>query len=231
MKSYSTLDECILGGLNAPCFSKLLPEEIELVKDSKVQVQFRKGENITKQGAFASSVLFVVDGIVRQYIIGDTNRDFNLRIIRSGDFIGLSAAFSKHTYDYSTIALKDTLVCLIEKEAMAGLIKRNGNFAYGLINRYYENDSSLYDTIRSMMYKQMHGRLADVLLYLNTMNYNDECIFSYLSRKEIADFAGLSTESTVKLLKGFEKDGLISLIDKDIDILDASALIEISKRG
>ena len=231
MKSYSTLDECILGGLNAPCFSKLLPEEIELVKDSKVQVQFRKGENITKQGAFASSVLFVVDGIVRQYIIGDTNRDFNLRIIRSGDFIGLSAAFSKHTYDYSTIALKDTLVCLIEKQAMAGLIKRNGNFAYGLINRYYENDSSLYDTIRSMMYKQMHGRLADVLLYLNTMNYNDERIFSYLSRKEIADFAGLSTESTVKLLKGFEKDGLISLIDKDIDILDASALIEISKRG
>ncbi len=231
MKTYSTLDECILGGLNAPCFSKLLPEEIELVKESKVQVQFRKGENITKQGAFASSVLFVVDGIVRQYIIGDTNRDFNLRIIRSGDFIGLSAAFSKHTYDYSTIALKDTLVCLIEKEAMAGLIKRNGNFAYGLINRYYENDSSLYDTIRSMMYKQMHGRLADVLLYLNTMNYNDERIFGYLSRKEIADFAGLSTESTVKLLKGFEKDGLIRLVDKDIEILDADALIEISKRG
>ncbi len=231
MKTYSALDDCILGGLKAPCFSNLLPEEIELVKDSKIQIQFRKGESLTKQGAFASSVLFVVEGLVRQYIIGDTNRDFNLRIIRSGEFIGLSAAFSKHTYDYSSIALKDTIACLIEKDAIAGLIKSNGSFAYGLINRYYENDSSLYDTIRSMMYKQMHGRLADVLLYLDTMKYNNENIFGYLSRKEIADFAGLSTESTVKLLKGFEQDGLIRLVDKDIEVLKKEKLIEISKRG
>jgi CRP-like cAMP-binding protein len=231
MKTYSTIEDCVLGGLEAPCFGSLLPEEIELVKDSKVQVQFRKGESLTKQGAFASSVLFVVEGLVRQYIVGDTSRDFNLRIIRGGEFIGLSAAFSKHTYDYSTVALQDTLVCLIEKDAIAGLIRSNGSFAYGLINRYYENDSSLYDTIRSMMYKQMHGRLADVLLYLDGMRYRNERIFSFLSRKEIADFAGLSTESTVKLLKGFEKDGLIRLIDKDIEILDSSALIEISKRG
>jgi CRP-like cAMP-binding protein len=231
MKTYSAIDECVLGGLDAPCFSSLPPEEIELVKNSKVQVGFRKGENLTKQGAFASSVLFVVEGLVRQYIIGDTNRDFNLRIIGNGEFIGLSAAFSKHTYDYSTVALQDTLVCLIEKDAIAGLIKRNGSFAYGLINRYYENDSSLYDTIRSMMYKQMHGRLADVLLYLDGMRYREERIFGFLSRKEIADFAGLSTESTVKLLKGFEKDGLIRLIDKDIEIHDKNALIEISRRG
>ncbi|MEI6577467.1 MAG: Crp/Fnr family transcriptional regulator [Bacteroidota bacterium] len=231
MKTYSNIDECVLGGLDAPCFQKLLPEEIALVKESKTQVQFRKGESMTKQGAFATTVLFVVDGLVRQYIIGDTKRDFNLRIISSGEFIGLSAAFSKHTYDYSTVALKDTLACLIEKDAMAGLIKSNGGFAYGLINRYYENDSSLYDTIRSMMYKQMHGRLADVLLYLSAIQYNKESIFTCLSRKEIADFAGLSTESTVKLLKTLEKDGLIRLHEKDIDIIDAEALIEISKRG
>lgn len=231
MKTYSSIEECVLGGLAAPCFGKLLPEEIELVKDSKVQVEFRKGENLTKQGAFASSVLFVVEGLVRQYIIGDTNRDFNIRIIRSAEFIGLSAAFSKHTYDYSTIALRDTLVCLIEKDAIAGLIKSNGNFAYGLISRYYDHDSSLYDTMRIMMYKQMHGRLADVLLYLESKDFNKESIFGYLSRKEIADFAGLSTESTVKLLKGFEKDGLIMLNDKDIKILNPQALFEISKRG
>lgn len=231
MKSYSAIDDCVLGGLNAPCFGKLLPEEIELVKESKIQVHFRKGEILTKQGAFASSVLFIVEGLVRQFVTGDSNRDFNLRIIRGGEFIGLSAAFSKHTYDYSSIALQDTLACLIEKDAIAGLIKSNGSFAYGLINRYYENDSSLYTTIRSMMYKQMHGRLADVLLYLDSTPFNDESIFSYLSRKEIADFAGLSTESTVKLLKGFEQDGLIKLIDKDIEVLQKEKLIDISRRG
>lgn len=231
MKTYTALDECVLGGLEAPCFANLLPEEIELIKDSKIQVQFIKGENLTKQGAFASSVLYVVDGLVRQYVIGDANRNFNLRIIQSGEFIGLSAAFSRHTYDYSTVALKDTLVCLIEKDAISGLIKSNGNFGYGLIKRVFENDSSMYETLRSVMYKQMHGRLADVLLYLDTIRYNNESIFGLLSRTEIADFAGLSTESTVKLLKEYEKDGLILLVNKDIKILKQEALIEISKRG
>jgi CRP-like cAMP-binding protein len=231
MKTYTAIDDCVLGGLEAPCFGKLSPEEIELVKESKIQVLFLKGESLTKQDAFASSVLFVVEGLVRQYIIGDTNRNFNLRIIRSGEFIGLSAAFSKHTYDYSTVALQDTLACLIEKDAISGLIKNNGNFGYGLIDRYYENDSSLYGTIRSMMYKQMHGRLADVLLYLDSIHYNNESIFGLLSRKEIADFAGLSTESTVKLLKEYEKDGLIRLVNKDIELLKKDELIEISKRG
>jgi len=231
MKTYSAIDDCVLGGLEAPCFANLLPDELELIKDSKIQVLFRKGESLTKQGAFASSVLFVVEGLVRQFVTGDANHDFNLRIIRSGEFIGLSAAFGPHGYDYSTVALKDTLACLIEKDAISGLIKTNGVFAYGLINRHCESDSSLYGTIRSMMYKQMHGRLADVLLYLDTIRYNNDRIFSYLSRKEIADFAGLSMESTVKLLKGFEQDGLIKLINKDIEILDSKALVEISKRG
>jgi CRP/FNR family transcriptional regulator len=231
MKTYTALDDCVLGGLGAPCFSKLLPEEIELVKESKIQVLFLKGETLTKQGAFASSVLYVVDGLVRQYVIGDANRNFNLRIIGSGEFIGLSAAFSKNTYDYSTIAMQDTLVCLIEKDAISGLIKSNGSFGYGLIKKVFESDSSMYDTIRSVMYKQMHGRLADVLLYLDKMHYNNESIFGFLSRTDIADFAGLSTESTVKLLKEYERDGLIKLINKDIKILDRDALIEISKRG
>jgi hypothetical protein len=32
-------------------------------------------------------------------------------------------------------------------------------------------------------------------------------------------------------LKGFEQDGLIKLIEKDIDVLERDALKEISKRG
>jgi hypothetical protein len=32
-------------------------------------------------------------------------------------------------------------------------------------------------------------------------------------------------------LKGFEQDGLIKLIDKDIEVIEREALKEISKRG
>ena len=77
----------------------------------------------------------------------------------------------------------------------------------------------------------MNGRLADALLYLSPDEYSGVNIFPVLSRRDIAEFAGISTESTVKLLKTFEKDGLISLKDKDIILLDRKALQEISRRG
>jgi CRP/FNR family transcriptional regulator len=69
------------------------------------------------------------------------------------------------------------------------------------------------------------------LLYLDSLKNEKAEIFQLLSRKDLADFAGISTESTVKLLKMFEKDGLIVLNEKDLNIIKYNALREISKRG
>jgi CRP/FNR family transcriptional regulator len=129
------------------------------------------------------------------------------------------------------VALHDTLVYLVDKNTIANLVQKNGQFAYSIICRYCQQDSGLYDIIRNMMYKQMNGRLADTLLYLGADNFNGEEIFTTLSRKDIADFAGISTESAVKLLKTFEKEGLIELDEKNIRIKNTEALTEISKRG
>ncbi|PKP04268.1 MAG: Crp/Fnr family transcriptional regulator [Bacteroidetes bacterium HGW-Bacteroidetes-9] len=230
MKTFIPPDDCSFGNLDAPCFRNLLPEEIALARDSKTRVVFRKGENLTKQGAFASSVLFVMDGLAKQYVEGDATRNFNLRLIKGGEFIGLSVAFNNHIYDYSVVSLRETTACLIEKEAVTNLIKSNGEFAFNIINRYCAQNSKLYTSVHDLMYKQMNGRLAGALLYLWNEQVDDD-VFPYLSRKDIADFAGLSTESTVKLLKSFEKDGLIKLEDKNVILLDFSTLEQVSLKG
>ena len=77
----------------------------------------------------------------------------------------------------------------------------------------------------------MNGRLAGTLLYLNSLKENQPNIFQLLTRKDLANFAGMSTESTVKLLKTFEKEGLIELQEKNILLLDIDNMIGIYKRG
>jgi CRP/FNR family transcriptional regulator len=209
----------------------LSPEEIELIRASKTQVLYRKGENLTKQGTFASYVMFVMDGVVKQYVEGDGKHNYNLRIVQSGEFLGLTSVFTKGTFTYSSTALTETRVFLVEKEAIAKVVKQNGPFAYNIIRRYCEDNAGLYDAIRSLMYKQMHGKIADALLYLSSEEFDGLNVFTLLSRKDIADFAGLSTESAVKLLKSFEKDGLIRLEEKNVIILNREALHGISEKG
>jgi len=224
MKTILETDSEFICDIQAPCFQMLIPEEAEVVRASKTQVMFRKDDNLTKQGAFASYVLFVISGYAKQYLEGDSAKSYNLRIIKPGDFVGLSSVFSGNTFTYSSVAITDCQVFLIEREAIAKVAKENGKFGFQIIKRYCEQNTNLLNTISSLMYKQMNGRIADTLLYLENIKKEKPEIFQLLSRKDLADFAGISTESTVKLLKAFEKD-------KDIIITKHESLIDISRRG
>lgn len=209
----------------------LTSRELELVRASKTQVLFRKGDSLTKQGTFASYILFVINGICKQYIEGYDSKSFNMRIVQPGEFVGLSAVFTKNIFNYSTVALTDCYAFLIEKDVIAKVIQKNGLFGLNIIKRYCEQNSNLFSTLQTVLYKQMNGRISETLLYLDSIKESHPDIFLLLSRKDIADFAAISTESAVKLLKNFEKDGLIELRDKDVIIRDKKALEDISKRG
>jgi len=231
MKTIIHTDSDFICDIQAPCFQTLSPEEAELVRNSKTQILFRKGDNLTKQGAFTSYTLFLIKGLAKQYIEGDGNKSFNLRIIKPGEFVGLSAIFQNNTFNYSSVALTDCQVFLVEKEAINKVCEQNGVFTTHIVRRYIQQNSNLYEKLSTVLYKQMNGRMADTLLYIDSLKSENIEIFQLLSRKDIADFAGTSTESAVKLLKSFEKDGLIELHEKDIVVVNHKELIEISKKG
>jgi len=231
MRTILETDQDYTCDIQAPCFRLLSPDEVELVKESKTQVLFRKGDQLTKQGAFASFVLFVAEGLAKQYLEGEGNRNYNLKIVQPGEFVGLSAIFTRNTFPYSAIALTGCRVFLVEKDAISKLIKQNGDFGFGIIHRYCNQNADLLGTVSSLMYKQMNGRLAETLLYLDGLKKTYPDVFQLLSRKDLADFAGISTESAVKLLKAFEKDGLIRLMEKDIELLNPTNLSEVSRKG
>lgn len=231
MKTILEIENDFICDIQAPCFQKLSPHEVDLVRASKTQILFRKGDSLTKQGAFASYVLFIIKGLAKQYIEGDGNKSYNLNILKTGEFVGLSSVFSNNIFNYSSVAITDCQVFLIEKEAIIKIVMQNGSFGLDIIKRYCTQNINLFDSLRKILYKQMNGRMADTLLYIDALKADNPEIFQILSRKEIADFSGISTESAVKLLKSFEKDGLIELNEKDIVIKDYKELQEIRMRG
>lgn len=231
MKTITETDKDFICNIQAPCFQKLSKEEADQIRNSKTQVLYRKSDTLTKQGAFASYILFLISGVVKLYIEGHDNRNFNMHIIQPGEFIGLSSVFSKNIYTYTSSALTDCQVLLIEKESLENVLKGNGTFCFSLIQRYCAQNTDLHEVMQNQLFKQMNGRLAGTLIYLNSLKTNLPTIFQLLNRRELADFAGLSTESTVKLLKTFEKEGLIKLQEKDIHLLDIDRLKTIHVNG
>lgn len=216
---------------SAACFSGLYPKELEKITDSKTRVQYLKGETVFKQGAFSPHVMYVLSGLVRLYLQIGPQKQLNIRLAAPGDFLAFSSVFGETTYNYSAVAVKDALVCMIEKEALQELLQSNSDFALRIISRNCRNENQLLDVIGNLSYKQMRGKLASALLYLSKEEFRHEEVFQYLTRQDISDFASISTESTIKFLKEFEKEGMVELKKKDIEIKDYERLRTISMTG
>jgi CRP/FNR family transcriptional regulator len=118
---------------------------------------------------------------------------------------------------------------MIEKESLKEILLNNPEFALEVTSKNYRNERHLLEVIKNISYKQMRGKLASSLLYLSDEEFLKENLFQYLTRQEIADFAGISTESAIKFLKEFEKEKLVKLKGKNIDINDRKKLEIISK--
>jgi len=231
MREILHTDSEFIGHIEAPCFLKLSDAEKQLIRGSRLQVQFRKGDTLCKQGTFANVVLFLVSGLAKQYVENNVDRSFNLRLVSGGEFLGLSSVFNSSEFYYSAMALSDCQAFVIDKDAIVSLVSGNGEFGLSMMKRYSQKNSNLYNLLNTAVFKQMNGKMAETLLYLEGFRNAFPNVFQILSRQDLADFIGASVESTIKLLKGFEKENLIRLNKKDIEVVDFNKLVTISKIG
>ncbi len=227
------MEDCNLNHNESPigCFGYLTDKELKIIESKKTRVTYLKGETIFKQGAFAPYVLFVIDGLVKIFLQTGGQKQLNLRIARQGDFMAFSSIFGENVYSYSAMALKDTSVCMIDKEALKQLLLSNPEFALRITSRNYQNESRYIDILHNISYRQMRGKLASALLYLSSTEFSADDVFSCLTRQDIADFASITVESTVKFLKEFEREELLKIEGRNIEVVDEKRLRNVEKNG
>ena len=213
------------------CFQLISRADFESLSTNRTQLTYLKDENIFKQGAFATHVLFIQAGLVKVYLQTGGRKKLNLWIARSGDFLAFSTIFEENIYAYSAVALKDSEILMIEKESLKKLLATNHEFSLRITSKNYGTEQHLLEIVTNLSYKQMRGKLASTILYLSSEVFLREHIFSFLTRQDIADFASISVESVIKFLKEFEKEGILKLSGRDINVVDHHKLSEISKTG
>lgn len=213
------------------CFRELFPEELKQIDEKRTQLVYLKGETLLKQGAYATHVIYVIDGLVKLYLQTGINRQINIRLAKRGDFLAFPTLFGEKVYSYSALAVKNSTVSMIDKDALNALLRENVNFAMRITSKNLRHEAYLLEIIKNVSYKQMRGKLASALLYLSQPEFLEEEVFQHLTRQDIGDFASISAESTVKFLKEFEKEGILKLGGKEVSVLNTKVLEEISIKG
>lgn len=212
------------------CFTTLTENEAKFVNEHKTEIKFSKGETIVKQGTKANSLMFLSEGLVK---IGLQNSEKNLIISIKpyNHFIGLENVFGVDYIPYTATALENSKVCFLDLALVRGIMNQNPAFANEIIRVININAVVVYNRMFSLTQKQLHGRLADILLCLSNKIFKSESFDLPLSRRDLAALTGMAPESVIRIMKDFKTDKLISTNGKSINILNEPMLQKISAVG
>ncbi|MCF8297633.1 MAG: Crp/Fnr family transcriptional regulator [Saprospiraceae bacterium] len=222
---------CVSCTSKSVCFEKLSLIELENVNIKRTVLNYRKGEVISKQGSFVTHILFVKRGLTKVYKEINDNHNLILNLYPQGSLIGLPALFSNEMAQYSVAAIEDTTICTIDIKIFEELVVKNGEFASNVISTINNCENLKFNKIISLTQKHHNGRLAEALLFISDKIYNSSIFKLSLSRKDLAEFTGMSAISVVRILKDFNQDGIINSSGKSIEILDFKRLERISESG
>lgn len=213
------------------CFKRLTPDEMDLIVSNQVELTYKKGEIICKQGSLAPHVIFLSKGLAKAFI-ESCNYNLVLKIISGGKFIALSSAMEgNNVFHYSSQAYVDCTVMHIDINIFRQVLRTNPLFAMEVFNVQSANAKQIYGRFFCLTQKQSYGRLADLLLCLADNVFENTTFELELSRKELAELSGMAQESVVRILKKFKDDELIATDGKLIKILNYEKLQQISVKG
>ncbi len=225
------LNSCTIGDGKCKCFDLLTDAESEIVNKNFVEVKFKKGEIISKQGTFATHIMMLCEGLVKVFIESG-GESFILKIIPEGNLIGLTSLMDgNNIFQYSIQAYVDSVVQIIDINIIKEMIGTNPKFAFEIINMLNSNTIQTYGRFYCLTQKQSFGRLADIILCLSNRIYKQNEFELLLSRKELAELSGMSTENVIRMLKKFKDDKLIEINGKTLKILNPEKLVVISNHG
>jgi CRP/FNR family transcriptional regulator len=215
----------------SPLFNSLTEEELHLLNKDRYSVRFHKGEVILKQGTRANYLLSLIEGFAKIYIEGDHGRNLMLDFVNPPRVLGGPGAQIEGKHKYSVVAIRETLVCFIDLESFRQVFASSKTFAEQFLIHCSGNYLAALDRMVGISQKQMHGRMADGLIYLSEKVYKDKSIGEEISRQDIAEYTSMSKDSAIRVLKEFERDQIISLNGRQIEVLKPGKLREIADKG
>lgn len=215
----------------SPIFAPLSNEDLALINKDRYSIEFNAGEIIVKQGTLGTKVLSLVNGLAKIYIEGYNKKNLLLSIVKPWDLIGGPGVHTDNKNHYSVSAITKSTVCFIDPNNFNEVLRRNCMFSELMIKHISQKTIVNFGKMVSLTQKQMHGRMADALLYLSEVVFLSTSFNMVISRQDLADLSGMSKDSGIRILKEFEKDKIISLEGRNLVIFDLNKLKDISATG
>ena len=197
---------------------------IKLTSAERELYDYKKKQLLYTEGQRPKAVYYIKSGKIKTYKTNEEGKELITNIYSTGDFFGYSYILEEINYKENAEALEDSEVMFIPKEDFITLISGDPQVAKQFIKIIAHNMLDKEERLLNLAYNSLRKKVAYQLLQVFDKFKKENGTTIHLSRENLAQTAGIATESLIRTLSDFKTEKLIDIQGNAIVILNEEKL-------
>jgi CRP/FNR family transcriptional regulator, cyclic AMP receptor protein len=202
-------------------FSEVTPKGLALVAKYAVASTFEKNSVIFNEGESGTTLYIIKSGKVKITKYTRDGKTKTLAILKENDNFGEMALLTKDVRSATVEALTRVVTLSITAQDFEFLIKSEPTISLQIIKTLCDRLAKADRHIRNLALGDARTKIAEILVELAGGAKEIKT-----THQEIADLAGITRETTTRVLIGLEKEEIIQTANRRISVRDFSRLKE-----
>lgn len=185
------------------------------------------------EGDVQKHIFLVNKGRIKTMKINENGKRVITGFYSNADIVGCIAREDQAVYCDTAIAHEDAEVTRVPAEGFYSLIESDRDMMAALLTLMSREVSRKEKLMMNIALHSARRRMREALLvaaeYYSDSKSAGNSVCLSLSREDLANLAGLSTESAIRILSSFRKDGLLDADEKGQLIIHDAALLKKQK--
>jgi CRP/FNR family transcriptional regulator len=218
---------------SVPLFSHLSEAERLELAGAMVETTYHKGEYIFREGDRAENFHIVTYGSVKCVKSSPEGKEVTLKVLMPGDLFCCEAAvFDGGTHPGCALPAGDVTVVRLPKQAYLDVLRRNPEAALDVIHYLGRRLNEAQESAKMLALERADQRLASLFVDLARRTGVREPagirLSVRLTRQDLANMAGLSTETVIRIISRFKRARLVSGTARSLTVKDLAGLRDIA---
>ncbi|MHC4138188.1 MAG: Crp/Fnr family transcriptional regulator [Planctomycetota bacterium] len=206
----------------AEFFRALTPDQLERIHPLLVEKRIVRGRVLFFEGKPAEYLWTIRRGEVRLYKSSSDGRITTLETIGPGGIFGAVSALEEGTYPASAEGVTEGVAWCLPRNTFLRMLAENPWLTVEILRVVAHRLSDAHERVRSFAHDSAPSRLAQALLRAARAGE------AQVTRRALAEAAGTTVETAIRVLRGFEREGVIHGNVGRVVVVDEAALRKIA---
>lgn len=197
-----------------PFFQGLDRKAIGEINEKFSAAHFEAGHTIYHEGAKATQLRVVVYGAVKLIRNTEEGKELLMEMLKAGEYCGSLNEMGDDTYNETAVAQSDACILSIGNREFRSILNTYPSIAVAVLDITANRLNTARKQIHHLSSLSVEKRIAHILLRLGEKFGEKDRVGMLLqlplSRKDLADMAGTSSETASRIMSQFQQDGIIT---------------------